>query len=82
MLSVTPPEMMMVLLGSSTIIISGGVTESMDVIGPLILPFLKRHLPPHLRQVTLTKAAFGMGASLAGAGFAAQGNPLWPEHRS
>ena len=34
------------LLGSRSVIVSGGVAEGMDVLGPLILGVLERHLPP------------------------------------
>jgi glucokinase len=49
----------------------------MEVLAPLILPVLKRHLPPHLGDVTLAPAKFGARASLIGAGLAAHGHPLW-----
>ena len=65
------------LLGSQSVIVSGGVAEGMDVAAPLILPVLKRHLPPHLGDVTLAPAHFGARASLIGAGLAAHGHPLW-----
>ena len=65
------------LLGSQSVIVSGGVADGIDALAPLILPVLKRHLPPHLRDVTLAPAQFGARASLIGAGLAAQGHPLW-----
>jgi glucokinase len=65
------------LLGSRRVIVSGGLAESLDVLAPLILAVVKRHLPPHLRVLTLTAAHFSTRASLVGAGIAANGNPLW-----
>ena len=65
------------LLGSQSVIVSGGVTEGINVLAPMILPVLKRHLPPHLSDVTLRPALFGSRASLIGAGLAAHGHPLW-----
>jgi glucokinase len=65
------------LLGSRSVIVSGGVAEGIDALAPLIVPVLKRHLPPHLRDVTLAPAQFGARASLIGAGLAAHGHPLW-----
>jgi glucokinase len=65
------------LLGSQWVIVSGGVAEGIDALAPLILPVLRRHLPPHLRDVTLAAAQFGARASLVGAGLAAHGHPLW-----
>jgi predicted NBD/HSP70 family sugar kinase len=70
------------LLGSQSVIVSGGVAEAIDALAPLILPVLKRHLPPHLRDVTLAPAEFGARASLIGAGLAAHGHPLWAEKAS
>jgi glucokinase len=67
------------LLGSRTIIISGGVADALDMLAPLILDALRRHLPPHLRGVEVMAGTFGPGASLVGAGLAALGNPLWKE---
>ena len=46
------------LLGSRAVIVSGGVSEAIDVLGPLILRVLDRHLPPHLRAVALSPARF------------------------
>jgi len=65
------------LLGSRSVIVSGGLAEGMDVLAPLVLTVLRRHLPPHLRDVTLASAHFGARASLIGAGLAAHGHPLW-----
>ena len=65
------------LLGSQSVVVSGGVAEAIDVLAPLILPALKRHLPPNLRDVTLAPAEFGSRASLIGAGLAVHGHPLW-----
>ena len=62
-------------------IVSGGLAEGVDVLAPLILRTLRRHLPPHLRAVTLGPAQFGARASLVGAGLAALGHPLWTERR-
>jgi glucokinase len=65
------------LLGSSAVIVSGGVAEGIDVLAPLILPVLRRHLPPHLRSLAFGPARFGPRASLIGAGLAVRGHPLW-----
>jgi glucokinase len=70
------------MLGSRTVIISGGLAESVDMLAPSILPVLRRHLPPHLREITLCAASFGARASLVGAGLAAFGHPLWTGSRS
>lgn len=65
------------LLGSEAVIISGGVADGLDVLAPFAEPAMRRHLPPHLRAVSLRAATFGPGASLAGAGLAAHGHPTW-----
>jgi glucokinase len=67
------------LLGSSSIIVSGGVAEALDMLAPLILEALRRNLPPHLRGIEIIAGTFGPSASLVGAGLAALGNPLWKE---
>ena len=70
------------LLGARSVIVSGGVAEAMDVLAPLILPVLTRHLPQHLNDVTLAPAEFGARATLIGAGLAAYGHPLWARQGS
>jgi glucokinase len=70
------------MLGSRSVIVSGGLADGIDVLAPLILRVLRRHLPPHLRKVRLDPAHFGARASLVGAGLAALGHPLWTGLRS
>ena len=65
------------LLGSQSVIVSGGVAEGIDVLAPLMLPVMRRHLPPHLRNIAVVAAQFGPRASLIGAGLAAHGHPMW-----
>lgn len=67
------------LLGTRGIVVTGGVADGLDVLAPLIRPVLERQLPPHLKAVGLVRGSFGAGASLLGAGLAAQGSPLWRE---
>ncbi len=67
------------LLGSQTVIVSGGVAEALDVIAPPALAVLRRQVPLHLRGVQLIKGALGPAASLIGSGIAARGHPLWTE---
>lgn len=69
------------LLGSRSVIVSGGVSQGIDVLAPLILPVLKRQLPPHLRDVTLVESTYGHQASLMGAGLAAHDHPMWSTGR-
>jgi glucokinase len=70
------------LTGSLLVIFAGGAADSLDVLGPLLRPALKRQLPPHLRGIQLSAGHFGTGAALAGAGLAAHGHPIWVEDRS
>lgn len=67
------------LTGVAMVIVAGGVAGAMDVMGPVIRARLTAHLPPHLRNVILVPAAFGSGASLAGAALAASGHPVFEE---
>lgn len=67
------------LTGISRIVVSGGVSEAIDILGPPIVQRMREHLPPHLRDVTLVPAAFGASASLVGAAFAANGHSCWEE---
>ena len=69
------------MLAVRSVIVSGGLAEGVDVLGPVILRTLRRHLPLHLRAVVLAPARFGARASLVGAGLAALGHPLWTGFR-
>lgn len=69
------------LLDPQRVLISGGVAEAFDVLGPAVLCSLRRHLPPHLRSITLAPAAFGTAASLVGAGIAALKGKDWEKVR-
>lgn len=65
------------LLGTRLVVVSGGVADSLDILGPMIGRHLARQLPPHLRAVAIVEGRYGAGASLVGAGLAAQGHALW-----
>jgi len=65
------------LAGAPLVIFAGGVAESVDVLGPLILPALTRQLPPHLRDVRLVASRFGARTAMMGAALAARGHPIW-----
>jgi glucokinase len=68
------------LLDPAVVILAGGVANSLDVLGPLILPPLRRQLPPHLRPITLRVGEFGASAGLVGAAIAGARGPDW-RHR-
>lgn len=65
------------LTGADRVVVSGGVAQALDLLGPSILGRLRPHLPPHLRGVALRAGAFGPEASLVGAALAAARHPLW-----
>lgn len=69
------------LTGAERVIVAGGVSTALDVLGPPVLARLREHLPGHLRDTTIAPAAFGRSASLAGAAIAAIGHPAWEEDR-
>jgi glucokinase len=65
------------LLDPEAIILAGGVAASTDVIGPMILSALRRHLPKHLRGIDLRAGQFGARAGLVGAAFAGARGADW-----
>ena len=65
------------LLAPQAIILAGGVAASLDVLKPLILPALRRQLPPHLRAIDIRPGQFGPRAGLVGAAFAGAYGPNW-----
>jgi glucokinase len=65
------------LLDPQAIILAGGVASSADVVAPLVLDALRRHLPPHLRGITIEAGHFGPGAGLVGAAVAGASGRDW-----
>jgi glucokinase len=65
------------LLDPQAIILAGGVAASSDVLAPLVLPSLRRHLPPHLRGIGIKAGVFGPKAGLIGAAFAGRLGKDW-----
>ncbi len=65
------------LLAPQAIILAGGVAASLDVLKPLLLPALRRQLPPHLRTIDVRPGLFGPKAGLVGAAFAGAYGPDW-----
>jgi predicted NBD/HSP70 family sugar kinase len=68
------------LLDPEAIILAGGVASSLDVLEPMILAALRRHLPPHLRSIRLRPGEFGPRAGIVGASFAGARGPAWRNH--
>lgn len=65
------------LLDPAIIILAGGVASAVEVVGPMILRVLRRHLPPHLRGIGIRAGDFGARAGLVGAAFAGRTGPNW-----
>ncbi|PSJ59030.1 ROK family protein [Mesorhizobium soli] len=65
------------LLDPQVILISGGIAEALDVVGPALLDALRRQLPPHLRGIEIRPGAFGSRAGLVGAALAGAAGPDW-----
>lgn len=65
------------LLAPQAVILAGGVAASVDVLAPLVLPALRRQLPPHLRTIDIRPGQFGPRAGLVGAAFAGAFGPNW-----
>lgn len=65
------------LLDPAVVVITGGVSQALDVlIGPL-RHALDRQLPPHLRTVRVVRGCFGPMAGLVGAILAAERTTTW-----
>ena len=65
------------LLDPGIVVLAGGVVRSLDVLSPLILVSLRRHLPRHLRGIDIKAGQFGARAGLVGAAFAGSRGPHW-----
>jgi glucokinase len=65
------------LLDPEAILLAGGVSDAFDVLGAPILTALRRHVPPHLRQITIRPGRFGPRAGLVGAAVAAGLGSAW-----
>jgi glucokinase len=65
------------LLDPEAILISGGISDALDVLGPTILAALQRQLPAHLRNITIKPGSFGPRAGLVGAALAGAAGSEW-----
>jgi len=65
------------LLDPQAVLLAGGVSEAIDVLGPPLGAALTRNLPPHLRQIEIRPGQFGPSAGLVGAAVAAGLGPEW-----
>lgn len=59
------------LLDPQAVLLAGGVSEAIDVLGPPLRAALTRNLPPHLRPIEIRPGHFGPRAGLVGAAVAA-----------
>ncbi|MER9072652.1 ROK family protein [Mesorhizobium sp. M0904] len=69
------------LLDPQAVLFSGGLADTLDVIGPPLLAALRRQLPPHLRGVVLRSGEFGSRAGLVGASLAGLAGAQWRQIR-
>lgn len=69
------------LLDPGVILVSGGISDALDVIAPPLLAALRRQLPPHLRGIELKPGMFGPRAGLVGAALAGQAGSGWRQIR-
>jgi predicted NBD/HSP70 family sugar kinase len=65
------------LLDPGAIVVSGGIADALDVLGPSILAAMRRQLPPHLRGIDIRPGAFGPRAALVGAALAGAAGAEW-----
>jgi len=69
------------LLDPQAVLISGGLADALDAIGPPLLAAMRHHLPPHMRGIELKSGAFGSRAGLVGAALAGQAGSGWRQIR-
>jgi len=65
------------LLDPQAILFVGGVADSFDVLTPPLAAALRRHLPPHLRDVEVRAGRFGGRAAVIGAAIAGLAGADW-----
>lgn len=65
------------LLDPEAILISGGLSDALDVLGPPILTAMRRQVPIHLRGIGIKPGAFGPRAALVGAALAGAAGREW-----
>jgi predicted NBD/HSP70 family sugar kinase len=69
------------LLDPQAIVISGGIADALDVLGPPIQSAMRRQLPAHLRSIEIRPGAFGSRAALVGAALAGVAGTEWRHTR-
>jgi glucokinase len=69
------------LLDPQAIVISGGIADALDVLGPPIQSAMRRQLPAHLRGIEIRPGAFGSRAALVGAALAGAAGTEWRRTR-
>jgi predicted NBD/HSP70 family sugar kinase len=69
------------LLDPQAIVVSGGIADALDVLGPAILAAMRRQLPGHLRAIEIRPGAFGPRAALVGAALAGAAGTEWRHRR-
>jgi predicted NBD/HSP70 family sugar kinase len=69
------------LLDPEAILISGGISDALDVLGPSILGAMRRQLPAHLKGIEIRPGAFGARAGVVGAALAGAAGAEWRRTR-
>jgi predicted NBD/HSP70 family sugar kinase len=69
------------LLDPEAIVVSGGIADALDVLGPSIMAAMRRQLPVHLRGIEIRPGAFGPRAALVGAALAGAAGTEWRRTR-
>ena len=65
------------LLDPKAVLITGGVSEALDVLGPPLRAALHRHLPLNLQGIDIRSGDFGPRAGLVGAATGAEAGSAW-----
>ncbi len=65
------------LLDPEAILISGGLSDALDILGPPMLAALRRQLPAHLETIDIRAGTFGPRAGLVGAALAGAAGADW-----
>ncbi|WP_353643207.1 ROK family protein [Mesorhizobium sp. WSM2239] len=69
------------LLDPEIVLISGGISDALDVLAPPILATMRSHLPAHLRWIEIRAGTFGPRAGLVGAAIAGAAGENWRQLR-
>ncbi|NGN44769.1 ROK family protein [Mesorhizobium sp. CGMCC 1.15528] len=69
------------LLDPEVILIAGGISAALDVLGQPVLDAMRRQLPAHLRPIEIRAGTFGARAGIVGAALAGAAGQNWRQIR-